>query len=1055
MSSKNNNPRDSKEYNFSPKNDSMSSRKPAVNKANKDDFSNRPYSAKRNLSLNRNFSAAHKDHLSGRNTVPKKGPFPNDSRSNRISADKSMSKEEDIDIIQAFYNERNARKSHRTSTTSSNRTISARSNYQSRGTVATSRGSGSSGRGRNTGSGGRPPKNKGPRKRKGFNTFLKIIGIAILVIAISLGIWTLVLAKDLPEVTPELLMNEQASLVYDKEGEVYSNLHSGENRISVPLDEMPDYLIDCFISTEDARFYNHNGVDVIRIFGALKTDILKGRLAEGASTITMQLARNAILEDQSKQLTRKIKEALLALKIEDVFSKDEILYYYLNEIYFGPGANGIQLGAKLYFNKDVSELTLGEAAMLTGIVRNVKIYSPFNDIEKATNVRNTVLDNLARYKPEYQAQVDEAKAEELVVAEKRKISTAYAHPWFTDYVIDQAEEILKDQGIDSYTIYNGGLHIYTTLDVKVQEAMEDVYEDSSYFPSSNTKDPVQSSMLVIDPASGEIRGLVGGREYTTQRGFNRAVDLKRQPGSTIKPIVDYAPALEAGYSPATVYNDVPTSFGSYSPTNYDGRYRGLISMRTAIMQSINIPAVQALNSIGTSSGLQFGQKLGLPLDSDYDNNLSLALGGIHEGLAPLHMAGAYATFANQGTYIEPHCITLIKDSAGTTVYEARPNHEVVMSPQTAYLITDMLISVTQGGTGTSAQMNRPVASKTGTTQLPDKKGFQNLKGNKDAWFAAYTPELVGVVWMGYDKDKDESGNLQYLKQIYGGKYPAGIWKKVMTVSLKNEAVSQFSKPTGLTTVRIDKKSGLLPSPYTPAEYIGSELFNTNNVPTEQSNIWQMMEVCPDSGKLATAFCPQKVNRARINLPRPSVAEDLDLYVPTTTCTVHAYGQSNTVTVFICTDSSHGNHEYLANIATSGTSGGCPASMVKTKTYLASAAPTTYCPLPEHAVAYSSSASNNNKNKSLSAPTNLRASLSDRDGRITINLSWNDKKNASNIIYMIEKTIDNNSTNKLSSYSKSMVDTQIEKGHAYQYRVYAYDNSTKVLSNGSNTVKINT
>ncbi|MGI6361864.1 MAG: transglycosylase domain-containing protein [Bacillota bacterium] len=881
-----------------------------------DEFSNRPYSSRRHQ--------------------PIKGTY-----NKPLSRQETPTSDDDLDVIDLFHKARKERKeaekqkliaqkqAAKKQTTPQNVMTSANVNPDKS----------FSGSSKGQGGGNRPP-----FKHRRLKTVLKVILVLIVAMIAFLGIWSVILAKDLPEVTPETLMNNQSSQLYTQDGQVYTTLHSGENRISISLEQMPDYLIDCFIATEDSRFYKHNGIDIIRIFGALKSDIKAGSFAEGASTITMQLARNAILEDQDKKLGRKIKEALLALKIEKNLSKDEIIYYYLNEIYFGPGAHGVQLASQLYFNKEVTELTLGEAAMLTGIIRNVKIYSPFNDLQKATEVRNTVLNNLVKYDEKYQQAATEAKAEPLIVSEESSIKTAYGYPWFTDYVIDQAETILTDQGIDTNLLYNGGLHIYTTIDPAVQEAMEKIYADDSYFPSSSTKDPVESSMLMIDPTNGQIRGLVGGRNYVTQRGFNRATNLKRQPGSTIKPLVSYGPALEAGYSPASVYNDTPTTFGSYQPTNYDGRSRGLISMRTAIMHSVNIPAVLALQEIGTTTGYEFGKKLGLPLTEE-DNNLSLSLGGLHEGLAPLHMAAAYAAFANGGIYTTPSCIISIKDNAGTTIYESNPLSSQVMSEQTAYLMTDMLVSTTESGTGSNAKMNRPVASKTGTTQLPDKEGFRGLKGNKDAWFAAYTPELVGVVWMGYDNDKDQSGNLQYLQQIYGGKYPARIWKSIMTKSLANISVGQFTKPSGITTVSVDSKSGLLPGSLTPDNYLVNEIFNTMYVPTATSKIWGSYTICTESKKLASSGCPQTTNLILLNLVAPAKAEDLALYAPTATCPLHnGKKTSETVSVSICSESN-----LLANITSDDMEGGCPADKVKIKTFTKGSEPKKQCDITTHAL----------------------------------------------------------------------------------------------------------
>ncbi|MGI6712700.1 MAG: PBP1A family penicillin-binding protein [Bacillota bacterium] len=609
--------------------------------------------------------------------------------------------------------------------------------------------------------------------------------------------------KDLPDWKSTGLITENTSFIYDSKGNLILKLHKTENRTSVDLKDMPSYLIDAFIATEDVRFRQHHGIDIKRILGAMITDLKNRNFSEGASTITMQLVRNAILENQEKKMERKIKEAILAIQVERNYTKDEILYFYLNEIYFGHGANGVQAAAQTYFGKNVGQLTLGEAAMLTGIVRNPRMYSPFLNPENSLRIRNIVLDNMVRNGNITQVQANEAKNETLKLADYEK-NNQYPYPWFTDYTIDQAEELLRENGFESSYLYTGGLRIYTTLDPEIQKIAEKAYNNSALFPKSTSADPVQSAMVVMDPKTGEVKALIGGREHITRRGLNRATDIRRQPGSVIKPIAVYGPALEKGYTPSSIIEDTPVSFGSYSPVNQDGRYRGLITMREAVRWSVNIPAVKLLNQIGIDQGFSFAKKLGLPLDDKNDKNLSLALGGLTRGVSPLNIAAAYSAFDNQGVFIEPHVITKITDQKGNVIVDFSPKKIITMSEKTAYQITDILKTVVDSGTGTRARLNRPVAGKTGTTQLPNKTAFINKKGNKDAWFAGYTPELVGVVWMGYDNDYDKNGNPQYLSQVYGGQYPAQLWKEVIGESLKNTPVTYFKYPTGLAQKKNNK-----------------------------------------------------------------------------------------------------------------------------------------------------------------------------------------------------------------------------------------------------------
>ncbi len=729
------------------------------------------------------------------------------------------------------------------------------------------------------------PKKRRLKKKAIFKTLLLGFALIFVVGAVSTAAYVAYVLKDLPEWDESVILSDQTTFLYDKNNEVFSELHSSENRTYVTLDDMPQYLIDCFIATEDTRFYNHNGIDVIRIGGALIADIKAGGIAQGASTITMQLARTAILNNQDQKLARKIKEAVLAMQLESEYSKDEILTLYLNEIYFGHSAYGVQAASQTIFGKDVSDISLAEAATLVGIIRNPKLYSPLYDPDNSFKVKNQVLKNLAEYTDAYSAEDIALAKEEVVQTGESAYTASYNHPWYTDYVINQAEDILGELGYSSESIYTAGLHIYTTLNTTVQDLMEEAYANSANFPETYSDDLVESAMVVLDSTNNSILGLVGGREYTTRRGYSRATDMKRQPGSTFKPVADYAPAIEAGYSPATVANDAPTTFGSnWKPGNYDGSYRGIISMRTACQYSVNIASVKFLQMATIPASLQMLGKMGIEL-SDQDNNLSIALGGLTYGVSPLQMAAAYGTLANSGIYTEPWCISRIEDSEGNIIYESELSQTIAMKETTAYLVTDMLKTVTTSGTGTRAQLsNRDVASKTGTVQLPDLSYFQGLNGNRDAWFAAFTPEMVGVVWMGYDNDKDEDGTVQYLRQIYGGKYPAQIWKHVIGGASKNLPGSRFTRPSGIVSLTVDKYTGMLPSDTTTQTV--TELFDKDNVPTSSGDQVKSANICEQTKLLASDLCPETKMIYRMVEPVESNKVSGNTPLPTTVCPVH-------------------------------------------------------------------------------------------------------------------------------------------------------------------------
>lgn len=738
-----------------------------------------------------------------------------------------------------------------------------------------------------------------PKKKKRRIRVARLIWLVILVIlVIALGVtagFVLSVARDLPAWNPGDMIGNMTTFVYDSNNEPVVQLHGVENRIPVELDAVPEHLINAFLATEDRRFFSHHGVDLQAIARAALANFRSGSIEQGGSTITQQLAKNAFIDNPEKTLRRKVQEAILALQLERVYTKEEILGYYLNQIYFGHGAYGVQAAAQTYFGKDVSQLDLAESAMLAGLVKSPGTYSPLKEgnLPQAKARQAQVLDNMVKYGYITPEEAQKAKEEELQFRSGEAAAQKYRYPYFIDYVIEEAEDLLEANGFNRELLYVGGLKVYTSLDTRIQQKMEQVYSRPENFPPGQKDRPVQSAMVVLDPSSGEIKGLIGGREHEVRRGWNRATRTKRQPGSAIKPLVVYAPAIEAGHSPATVVDDSPVTFPGnppYSPENYDNTYRGLVNYREALRRSINVPAVKVLHDIGVNAGYEFGLSLGLPLVPK-DKHLSLALGGITYGVTPLQMAAAYGALANEGVWVQPHAVRRITDHQGRVLVEVTPQRRPVMSPQTAYLVTDMLQTVVKSGTGTQARLgNRPVAGKTGTTQLPNTPEFRGLKGNKDAWFAGYTPELVGVVWMGYDEPIDRQ---HYLRNVAGGSYPARIWKAVMQEALKDVPFKEFPRPEGIVYVKVDVKSGLLPSDLTPSEFIVTEVFTTKSAPKKISQAWEKAEVCTESKQLATPYCP--LTQTGIFLVRPVVegatVEDYSLTKPKEYCQIHGPGGS--------------------------------------------------------------------------------------------------------------------------------------------------------------------
>lgn len=928
-----------------------------------------------------------------------------------------------------------------------------------------------------------PRKRKPKGKRRLFLTIILVILMIGLLGCLAVGGYVLSLAADLPDIDAEDLVTAQTTFVYDGSDNELAQLHGGENRVSVALSEMPQYLIDAVLASEDIRFYQHNGVDWRSVMRAVVVDtvdtIKAGELTftQGASTITMQLVRN-VIDERENTLNRKIKEALLALQFEKSNEKDDILYYYLNEIYIGPQVYGMQAASEYYFDKDVSEISLAEAALLVAILRNPGYYSPYSYPERVLAIRNTVLNSLVTYDAEkYTALVEAAKAEPIVVYEGGGDDANYEHPWFVDHVINEGIEILESLGMEGASLFTKGLRIYTTLDPAVQTAIENAYADPDNinFPDSNTGDIVESGMVILDSSTGQIKGLVGGRVYETRRGFNRATMLERSPGSTIKPLVSYGPAVDLGYGAGTVINDSPFTYGSWSPNNDDHRYQGRITMRKAIMGSRNVCAVKMLMEIGVETGYSYGLKLGLPL-VESDAVPALTLGGLTYGVSPLQMAGAFATFANEGIFIEPYSITRITYANGDLLYSAVPEAREVFSAQTAYIITDMLMSAVNGGTGTAAKISGwQTAGKTGTNGLPSAKDdpdYAGKSGTKDAWFCGYTPVLTGAVWMGYDNKKDADGNLQYLSNVYGGTYPARLFNSVMTQALANYEVTSFERPDGVSSLAVDTKTGTAPTALTPDEYRSSELFGPGAILEGDGTAWEIVELCADTGLLASDYCPNKVSKVMLSYPEgqePSdKVADYSLYKPGYTCTTHTTPQSNMIAVYICTDPAHNGEVCIANIPDKHSSGGCPDEYVELRYYSPNNLPTKYCDIAAHQVvgtamsSYSGSGSgtgswwnglagggNDDEEEApeLDTPANLTATVTDNG----IALSWQ-ADNDSSIVYILNRT-EGDDKDRYMIYGTEYLDSQVRSGRSYTYRVYAYDPDSETTSGWSNEVTV--
>lgn len=597
--------------------------------------------------------------------------------------------------------------------------------------------------------------------------------------------WIWVRSLDISKLSTPL---PAPSYIYDKNGQQIAQLSTPSKIEPVTIDQISSYMKQAIVAVEDRRFYEHKGVDAYSITRALMRDLESGSLAEGGSTITQQLAKNLFLESD-KTFTRKIREAGYAIKIDTLYNKDEVLSLYLNQIYFGEGAYGIEAASKKYFGKSASALTIEEAALLAALPKAPSTYSPIKHKTAAMERRNVVLGLMKEQNyitaQEYEVAVRKPITLKKAQGDEQKVK----YSAYVDYVKD---ELLKVHGFTDKQLQAGGFRIYTELDPKVQDAADQVYARKELFPESKPDQLIQSGAVLLDHKTGSIRAIVGSRESGLLMGINYATDLKRQPGSSFKPIAVYGPALEKGYMTDSILFDGPLDIDGYKPKDWDGQYRNQVTMRDAIINSWNIPAVWLLNQLGVGTGVDFAKNLKVPL-VEADKGLSLALGGLSEGVSPLDMAQAYAPFANLGVQNPTHAVTRVTTQNGSLLLEVKPDPKLVMKPETAYTMTLLLQEAVKFGTGRNAAMNRPAAGKTGTTQLPDTAEFAKIgsNGTKDAWFVGYTPELTAAIWLGYDKtDKDH-----YLT-VSGGQVPATLFREMMTLLSKDAPVTAFEAPPG-------------------------------------------------------------------------------------------------------------------------------------------------------------------------------------------------------------------------------------------------------------------
>ena len=664
-----------------------------------------------------------------------------------------------------------------------------------------------------------------------WKLFFILVGLAIFASAgVVFGVvqW---LRKDL--VSPQTMMAIQPpvkTVVYDARGRVLHEFFN-ENRSAVPLAKIPRHLVNATIATEDRSFYQHWGVDLWGVARAAMTDLLHRRRAQGGSTITQQLARNRFLTHE-RTWSRKLKETALAIEIERHYTKDEILQLYFNQIYFGEGAYGVEAASKTFFGKPLRELTLPECALIAGVPANPSHYSPRRRPTAAKARRAKVLRNMLTTGAITQVEFDNAMSAPLGVTPVR-YSNDNA-PYFVEMV-----RLHLDEKYGSNAVYEGGLKVYTTLDADLQQIAERALEKhvasleadlkskstlATYSPpaagtdaqrTSSATPYLQAAIVAIDPRTGYLRALVGGRNWN-HSNFNRATQAMRQPGSAFKPFV-YTAAMDNGFHPTDVIVDEPVSFPGaagelYQPQNYDQRFRGAVTLRYALQQSINIPAIKLLRKVGTSLVASYARRMGIR--SPVGQNLSLALGSSEVTL--IELTTAYGVFANRGIRNDPLFVLKVEDKSGNVLEKNSPRPVEVLSEETASVMTSMLRSVMDHGTGYGARargFTLPAAGKTGT-----------MDEYRDAWFVGYIPSLVCGVWVGHDEKKVIGPGMT------GTRAALPIWTNILIGATRGRPVEDFPEPAGTTTRQVCAETGMLATDACPS--VTSETFEEGAEPSE-------------------------------------------------------------------------------------------------------------------------------------------------------------------------------------------------------------------------------
>lgn len=635
-----------------------------------------------------------------------------------------------------------------------------------------------------------------------FSIKMTIVCLTVVFLLLALTLISLLYLRSQP--LPQELI-EETTTIYDHDGQILNHIHQGQNRIYIPLNRMPEKLINAFTAVEDQRFYEHFGFDIKRIGGAVVANLRDRSYSQGASTISQQLARNLYLT-HDKTWERKFNEAVYTIQLEMLYSKDEIIEKYLNQIYFGHSAYGVEAASRIYFGKSAQELTLAESALLAGIPKGPKYYSPWLNNTNSFERQKLVLQLMDEQGYITSDEREQALAEKVKLRHPDDLTAdAAVAPYFRDYV---RQVVTQKYGLPEETFDRGGLRIYTTLDPEMQHIAEQALEN--YLPEDR---PLQGSLLAVDPENGHIKAMVGGRDYQ-QSQFNRVFAL-RHPGSSLKPFLYYA-ALEQGLTPLTLMKSEPTTFeyddgrSTYTPKNFNDSYANdYITLEKAIAQSDNIYAVKTYKFIGGDTFVDTLKRFNF--QQSFQPFPSLALGA--QGVTLFEMVYGYATFANNGTQAYPLAITKIEDREGNILIEEVPHRKKILHEEETFVLNHMLKSVFEpGGTGhrVADRLDLPVSGKTGSTLT-------------DAWMMGFTADLVAGVWVGYDKS-------EHINNTNDGRLASYIWSDFLQEALHKQAPSLVGVPAGVSGIYINPDNGKLATEHCPVKRL--IYFKEGTGPTE-------------------------------------------------------------------------------------------------------------------------------------------------------------------------------------------------------------------------------